>query len=599
MLKNLLRSLRPRRAARLNEDGLALWHGGDLVGAERAFRAAIDAAPDFAPAFGNLGMVVWDQRRLDEGLALLTRAVELDPRHLNARLNLGNVLAMAGRREESVAHFREVLRSDPGHAEARANLLRPLMDLCEWDAVDAEVRLLAERWAREGAGAWLDSVTPYMSLLMPVAPAFRLAVARHHAGRIVARAGPPVRVAPRARGKRLRIGYASADFHDHAVAHLTVGLFERHDRARFELHGYSFGHDDGSDYRRRIAAACDGFADLRTAPFRTAAERIAADGLDVLVDLMGHTGGSRPEVFALRPAPLQATWLGYPGTTGGGYMDYLIADRIVLPECDFDSCSEQVIWLPDCYMPTDDTQPIAARVPSRAECGLPERGVVFCVFNQTAKIDAAIFAIWMRVLAAVTDSVLWLSGASPGARRNLERGGGAGGRRTRAARVRVPRRFEGGAPGAASRGRPVPRHASLQRAHDGVRCAVGGAAGVDVPRTRVPRARGDQPAACGRAARAQRRDARGLRARGGRSRARARPARRAESAPRPQPARDAALRNHAVRALARARVRSDAGAARARRAAGPDHHHLILDGNRARCAGRIVRLARRRERIRG
>ncbi len=420
MLKNLLRSLRPRRAARLNEDGLALWHGGDLVGAERAFRAAIDAEPDFAPAFGNLGMVVWDQRRLDEGLALLTRAVELDPRHLNARLNLGNVLAMAGRREESVAHYREVLRSDPGHAEARANLLRPLMDLCEWDAVDAEVRLLAERWAREGAGAWLDCATPYTSLLVPLAPAFRLAVARHHAGRIVARAGPPVHRTPRPRGKRLRIGYASADFHDHAVAHLMVGLFERHDRTRFELYGYAFGHDDGSDYRRRIAAACDGFVDLRSAPFRTAAERIAADGLDVLVDLMGHTGGSRPEVFALRPAPLQATWLGFPGTTGGGYMDYLVADRIVLPESDLDSCSEQIVWLPDCYMPTDDTQPIAARVPSRVECGLPERGVVFCVFNQTAKIDAAIFASWMRVLAAVPDSVLWLSGASPGARRNLE-----------------------------------------------------------------------------------------------------------------------------------------------------------------------------------
>ena len=421
MLNNLLRSLRPRRAARLNEAGLALWQGGDLPGAERAFRAAIDAERGFAPAFGNLGMVVWEQRRLDEGLALLARAVELDPRHLNARLNLGNALAMAGRREESVAHFREVLRADPGHAEARANLLRPLMDLCEWDAVEAEVRLVAGRWEREGAGAWLDCVTPYMSLLMPLPPEFRLAVARHHAARIVERAGAPVRVTPRPRGPRLRIGYASADFQDHAVAHLTVGLFQRHDRDRVEITGYSFGHDDGSEYRRRIAAACDRFVDLRDASHRAAAERIAADGIDVLVDLMGHTGGSRPEVFALRPAPVQATWLGYPGTTGGRYMDYLIADRIVLPECDFGSCSEQGVWLPDCYLPTDDAQPIAERVPSRAACGLPEDGVVFCVFNQTAKIDAGIFAIWMRVLAAVPGSVLWLSGASAGARRNLGR----------------------------------------------------------------------------------------------------------------------------------------------------------------------------------
>ncbi len=421
MLKNLFRSLRARRAAHFNENGLALWHDGDLAGAERALRAAISAEPDRAPAYGNLGMVLWEQRRLDEGLALLARAVELDPGHLNARLNLANVLAMAGRHAQSVAHYREVLRVDPGHAAARANLLRPLMDLCEWDAADAEVRLLAGRWQGEGAGAWLDCVAPYTSLLMRVAPEFRLAVAKHHAERIRALAGPPPRLAQRARGPRLRIGYVSADFHDHAVAHLTCGLFERHDRDQFDVHGYSFGHDDGSDYRRRIAAACASFVDFSNVPFRAAAKRIAADGIDILIDLMGHTGRSRPEVFALRPAPVLANWLGYPGTTGARYMDYLIADRIVLPESDFGWSTEQVLWLPHCYLATDDTQSIAERVPERAEYGLPERGIVFCAFNQTAKIDARIFATWMRVLAAVPESVLWLSGAGTDARRNLER----------------------------------------------------------------------------------------------------------------------------------------------------------------------------------
>jgi predicted O-linked N-acetylglucosamine transferase (SPINDLY family) len=420
MLRNLLRPFRARRGARLNERGLALWHAGDLPGAERAFRAAIAAQPGYAAAFGNLGMVLWEQRHLDEALVLLVRAVELDPRHLNARLNLANVLAMGGRREEAVAHYREILHADPRHAEAHANIVRPLLDLCEWDAVDAEVQLLTGRWEREGAGAWLDSVTPFTALMLPLAPEFRFAVAQHHAGRIAACAGPGVHAASRARGPRLRIGYASADFHNHAVAHLTAGLFERHDRDRFEIFGYSFGHDDGSDYRRRIAAACAAFVDLRDASFRAAAERIAADGIDILVDLMGHTGRSRPEVFALRPAPVQATWLGYPGTTGGHYVDYVVADRIVVPESDFALTSEQVAWLPDCYLATDDTQPIAARTPSRGECGLPERGVVFCAFNQTAKIDARIFSIWMRVLAAVPDAVLWLSGASSGARRNLE-----------------------------------------------------------------------------------------------------------------------------------------------------------------------------------
>lgn len=420
MLRGLLRSLRARRGARLNERGLALWHAGDLPGAERALRAAIAAAPGFAPPFGNLGMVLWEQRRLDEGLAALTRAVELDPRHLNARLNLANVLAMGGRREDAIAHYREILRADPEHAEARANIVRPLLDLCEWGAVDAEVRRLVARWDGEGAGDWLDGVTPFTSLMLPLPPAFRFAVARHHARRVAERAGAPLRGTPRARGARLRIGYASADFHDHAVAHLTAGLFERHDRDRFEVFGYSFGHDDGSDYRRRIAAACASFVDLGAASFRAAAERIAADRIDILVDLMGHTGRSRPEVFALRPAPVQATWLGYPGTTGGHYIDYLVADRIVLPESDFAAATEQVAWLADCYLATDDAQPIAARTPSRAECGLPEHGTVLCAFNQTAKVDESIFATWMRVLAAVPDAVLWLLGASAGTRRNLE-----------------------------------------------------------------------------------------------------------------------------------------------------------------------------------
>lgn len=419
MLKNLLRSLRAGRAPGLNEAGLARWHAGDLAGAERAFRAAVDAAPGFAPAYGNLGMVLWEQRRLDEGLARLARAVELDPRHANARLNLANVLAMAGRPAEAVAHYREVLRLAPDHAEARANHVRPLMDLCEWDAVSAEVARLNERWARAGAGEWLDCVTPFNSLLLPLAPELRFAIARHHAGRVAARAGAPLRREARARGERLRIGYASADFHDHAVAHLTAGLFERHDRARFDIHAYSFGHDDGSAYRRRIAAACARFVDLGAAPFRAAAERIAADGIDVLVDLMSHTGRSRPEVFALRPAPVQAAWLGYAGTTGAGFIDYLVGDRVVVPESDLAWYSEQVVWLPHSYLATDDTQPIDARVPTRAECGLPARGVVFCAFNQVAKIDAGIFARWMRVLAAVPDSVLWLADPGPGARGNL------------------------------------------------------------------------------------------------------------------------------------------------------------------------------------
>ncbi len=426
MFRQLLRSLRARRAVAHNEDGIRLWLAGDLAGAEGAFRRALDAHPAHAPACSNLGMVVWDQRRLDEALPLLVRAVQLDPVHVGARLNLGNALLIGNRIDDGIAQLREVLRLDPGNAKAHGSLLKPLLDVCDWDGAAALASSFAERWASRPDDPLLEGVLPFTSLLVPLPPAMRLDLARRYAARVSAAVGPPLPGAsPRRPGERLRVGYASADFHNHATAHLAAGLFERHDRRRFEVIAYSYGIDDGSEYRARLQAAFDRFVDVRHETHRAIAERIARDGVDILVDLKGHTGEGRPEIFALRPAPVQVNYLGYPGSTGADFIDYILADRVVIPEADRRWFSERVAYLPASYQVNDDQQPIAEGAPSRAACGLPDVGVVFCSFNKHYKIERALFDAWLRILAAVPGSVLWLLGGH--GEKRLRRAAVAGG----------------------------------------------------------------------------------------------------------------------------------------------------------------------------
>jgi protein O-GlcNAc transferase len=265
-------------AATLNEAGLAAWHRGDLAGAEREFRAAIAADARFAPAYGNLGMVVWDQRRLEEGVALLRQGVEIDPEHVGVRLNLANALVIGNVHGEAIHHYAEVLRRRPTHAQATANVLKPLLDTCNWDDAERITAQLVKRWRTAKSDDVLDAMAPFTSLLVDVPQAMRRDVAQRFADRVRERVSTlpaPVR-APRHDRARLRIGYASADLHDHATAHLLAGVFEHHDRDRYEIHAYSWGIDDGSAYRARVGRAFEHFHDVRGLAHDAIAQRIAA-----------------------------------------------------------------------------------------------------------------------------------------------------------------------------------------------------------------------------------------------------------------------------------------------------------------------------------
>lgn len=418
MLLRLIGSLfdRGRAAAEANEVGIRLWQAGDRAAAERQFRAVLAQKPGHAAACSNLGMVLVEGACYEEGHALLARAVQLDPAHVGARINLANTLYIDGRLDQALPHYEAALARAPQAPEVRLNVVRPLMDACAWDEVERIVGEVLALHRAEPGRDWSGTLLPFTSQLLPLPGGLRRRIADEHAGRLqgewFVRRSAIQALRPAHDAKRIRVGYLSRDFRNNAVGHLTAGMFGLHDRARFEVSAYSFGPDDGSEWRRRVVEGCEHFRELRESGAEAAARQIAGDGIDVLVDFGGHTGGSRPEILALRPAPVQVNWLGYPGTLGGGLADYVIADRVALPTALEPDYAEAVVRMPDCYQVNDRGQAIASRVPSRAEAGLPPAGAVFCAFNQAFKIDREVFTAWMRILAAAPGSVLWLLRAS-------------------------------------------------------------------------------------------------------------------------------------------------------------------------------------------
>src|SRR5262249_37429098 len=210
-------------------------------------------------------------------------------------------------------------------------------------------------------------------------------------------------------------------FHQHATAYLAAELFEQHDRSRFTVFGYSYGPDDRSPMRDRLSRAFDHFVDVRSLSQAEAAQRIHQDGIDILVDLKGYTVHARTEILAYRPAPIQVNYLGYPGTMGADFVDYILVDNFIAPKNHEQFYGEKLIRLPDSYQPNDTKRKIAERTPSRSECGLPEQGFVFCCFNNSYKITPALFCIWMRLLKGMSGSVLWLIESNALVEKNLRR----------------------------------------------------------------------------------------------------------------------------------------------------------------------------------
>ena len=285
----------------------------------------------------------------------------------------------------------------------------------------AIIRRLTEECLERGE---LSPLLPFRALFLPLSQELRLAIARRESERLMEMAAVSS-VAHKAgqyvdrEAARLKIGYLSADFHEHPTAHLMRGFFHCHDRSRFEIYGYALRGETDSAYFQRIKSDCDHFVDLSNMDNTAAVQRIQADGIHVLVDLMVFTNYSRPEIFSHRPAPIQVNWLGFPGSSGADYLDYVLVDPVVLPPEQAAFCTEQLVYLPECYQVNDRWQEIAETGIQRADQNLPEQGFVFCCFNQVQKLEPVMFAVWMRILHRVPGSVLWLYSESEEAQDNL------------------------------------------------------------------------------------------------------------------------------------------------------------------------------------
>jgi predicted O-linked N-acetylglucosamine transferase (SPINDLY family) len=401
--------LAPNYAEARNNVATVLADLGFLERAVGEYRIAVRLKPDYADAHNNLGSALARLGRREEAVGAYQTALRLKPDYVQAHTNLGLALQDLGRFEEAADHYGEAFRLKPDHSEAIAQQLYCLRQICDWRVTD---RLERDLLLQTG------KYSPFLSLIVDSSAEQRLAVAKTWSAQFAKLVPLPPR--PRSGDAKIRLGYLSADFCNHAVAQLVVELIERHDRGRFEVIGYSYGPDDGSHLRQRLMQGFDQFKDIRPLANAGAARLIREDGIDILVDLTGYTAKGRTEILAYRPAPVQVNFLGYPGTMGADFIDYLIADPICIPAQAEAGFREKIVRLP-CYQPNDSQRPVAEETPSRAEAGLPERGVIFCCFNNSFKITPALFAIWMRLLDKTPGSVLWLLDTNQSGKDNLRR----------------------------------------------------------------------------------------------------------------------------------------------------------------------------------
>jgi predicted O-linked N-acetylglucosamine transferase (SPINDLY family) len=402
------------------ERALALRSAGRLADAERELRDAVARDPGHAVAATNLGIVLLEQDRAAEGASFLMRALEADPACAAAHYNLANALRAARRREEAARHYAAAVELDAGFPYAREELMFCLLEACAWEQAETQAAALRALVAERPAVEWVTRLSPLTTIYLGLDPAHRKQVAAHHAA-LAARGAQalPQAPVPRARPQRLHVGYFSRDFRDHPVGHLLRGVLGLHDRERFEISAISCGPDDGSEYRRAFETSVDHFVDVQADSDEAAARRIAAAGIDVLLDLGGHTLGSRLAVLARRPAPVQAHYLGYPGTVGAPYLDGYFTDEVVTPPALETEFTERVVRVPRCFMASAAEPADPAPPPSRAEAGLPAAAFVYCNFGTASRMTRDTFELWLDVLRATPGSVLWLAETEPQSVRRL------------------------------------------------------------------------------------------------------------------------------------------------------------------------------------
>jgi predicted O-linked N-acetylglucosamine transferase (SPINDLY family) len=396
-------SIKPDYANAYYNMGNALKEQSKLEEAIQAYNKALTIKPDYAEAYNNMGIALQDQGKLEEALDVYNKALVLKPNDAGVYNNMGIALKDQGKLEEAIKAYNKALKINPNHEAARTEKLHQLAHICNWDSIAKDHNLIPK------LGMSDKHVSPFALLPLEDFPDRHLtrskiyAISKYPQKILLPRARPSTKWP-----KRIRIGYFSTDFKEHPVAYLIAKVLEQHNRGQFEVFGYSVHGSSSCGMRQRLEKSFDSFADLQDMSDRDIALQARQDKIDIAVDLNGYTEHACTGIFACRAAPIQINYLGYPGTLGADFMDYIVADRFLIPSKNQKYFNEKLLYLPNTYMPTDNSREISKKKITRREMGLPDDAFVFCCFNNNYKISSNEFDIWMRLLTKVENSVLWL-----------------------------------------------------------------------------------------------------------------------------------------------------------------------------------------------
>ena len=408
-------ALKPEYADAHYNRGVALGDLARYAEALKSYERAIALRADHAEAYNNRGIALAHFGRHAEALESYERAIALRPDYADAHHNRAAGLADVKRHAEAMESYERALQLKPDADFLYGDWLHARMHVCAWDDIDVYLGRLIEKIERHE-----KACQPFQALAMTSSAAIQ----RTAAETWVRDKCPPSQALPpvprRPRGEKLRLGYFSADFRNHPVSLLAVGMFEHHDRSRFEVTAFSFGPETTDEMSSRVAAAFDRFVDVRDLADADVAALARKLGIDIAIDLGGFTQGNRTGIFAARAAPVQVSYLGYLGTMGAEYIDYLVADNVIIPPESRKHYAEKIAYLPS-YQANDEGRAVADRQFTREELGLPPTGFVFCCFNNNYKITPVIFDVWMRILQKVEGSVLFLYAGTEQAAANLKK----------------------------------------------------------------------------------------------------------------------------------------------------------------------------------
>ncbi|WP_157050477.1 tetratricopeptide repeat protein [Herbaspirillum rhizosphaerae] len=407
-------AITPDHAESWTNSGVALHALKRHAAALGAYQKALSINPASSETWVNYGTALKSQDRLEEALAAFDQALKLDPQSIDAWYNKGISLSIGRRYQEAMTAYTHARAINPDFEQLQAYWLRNKMLLCDWAGLDEAISNMEILIAHKQT-----LPDPFSFLAMSDDPMLNRRCAELYSDITHPDKRDSLQWPPAAGKKKIKIGYYSADFHNHATTYLMAELFEKHDREAFELIGFSYGPDITDPMRQRVSSAMDRFIDVRHESDAAVVAMSRDIGIDIAVDLKGYTQDSRIGIFACGAAPVQVSYLGYPGTLGAPYIDYLIGDKVITPDAAATHYSEQIVRLPHSYQINDRTRAIAERSFSRSELGLPEDAFVFACFNNHYKITPQVFDIWMRILGKVAGSVLWLFGDTPTVIANL------------------------------------------------------------------------------------------------------------------------------------------------------------------------------------